>query len=95
MQQPPHLLAQPKLLQAESRPGHERKDAHAAVADLAALDMPVHAWLGDHDALIGADAAPALRDMRPDMTVHALAACGHAPLLSQPRRLARELESLL
>lgn len=64
-------------------------------ADLAALELPVYAWLGDNDALIGGDAATALRYLRPDVTVHLMTGCGHAPLLSQPPRLARELESLL
>ncbi len=63
--------------------------------DLASLALPVHAWLGENDALVGGDAAAALRDLRPDMAVNVLPDSGHAPLLSQPRRLARDLESLL
>lgn len=64
-------------------------------AELAGLAQPVHAWLGENDALLGGDAATALRDWCPAMAVNVLPDSGHAPLLSQPRRLARELESLL
>lgn len=57
----------------------------------AALEMPIHAWLGNRDALIGGDCAAALRDLQPTAEIHEFRHAGHAPLLSRPREMAHDL----
>ena len=60
----------------------------------AALEQPIHVWLGMRDALIGGDCAAALRALRPDTSIHELPRTGHAPLLSRAGPIAAGLESL-
>lgn len=64
-------------------------------AVFAGLRLPMHAWLGDRDALIGGDSAAAMQALQPAANIHELSRAGHAPLLSRPRELARDLELLL
>ncbi|MDZ7734986.1 MAG: alpha/beta fold hydrolase [Gammaproteobacteria bacterium] len=63
--------------------------------EFAGLDVPVHAWFGERDALIGNDCAAAVRALQPAARIHELPYAGHAPLLSRPGDIARDLEPLL
>ncbi|MCS3903323.1 pimeloyl-[acyl-carrier protein] methyl ester esterase [Methylohalomonas lacus] len=60
-------------------------------ARFAALELPVSCWLGDADALLGGDSAAAVQRLRPASQVHELRGCGHAPLVSQPQRIADDI----
>lgn len=57
----------------------------------AALEMPIHVWLGNRDALIGGDCAAALHALQPTAEIHEFRHAGHAPLLSRPRQIAHDL----
>ena len=61
----------------------------------AGLDMPIHAWFGQRDALIGSDCAAALRALQPTAAVHEFEHTGHAPLLSRPGAIVHDLAAKL
>jgi len=63
--------------------------------EFAGLDVPVHAWFGERDALIGNGCAAAVRRLQPAVRIHELPYAGHAPLLSRPGDIARDLGPLL
>lgn len=62
--------------------------------EFAALKLPVMAWYGAGDALLGGDSAAAVHILKPEARIKTLAGCGHALLIDRARRLARDVESL-
>ncbi|MGM0677415.1 pimeloyl-ACP methyl ester esterase BioH [Ectothiorhodospira marina] len=63
--------------------------------ELAALDCPVHAILGEYDTLVPPGVGESLRALRPDMKTPVIERAGHAPFLSRPDAFEETLRSLL
>nr|WP_274520627.1 pimeloyl-ACP methyl ester esterase BioH [Ectothiorhodospira variabilis] len=88
------LLSDPPAEQAL----HEGLDwlRHLDLRDeLAALECPVHAILGEYDTLVPAGVGEQLRALRPDMKTPVIERAGHAPFLSRPQAFEETLRSLL
>ncbi len=67
-------------------------DGRVALAD---LNMPVCHLLGEADPLVPVALAERLEADYPRHEIRRLPACGHAPMLSCPERLAAELDTVL
>ncbi|ANB03623.1 pimeloyl-ACP methyl ester esterase BioH [Ectothiorhodospira sp. BSL-9] len=63
--------------------------------ELAALDCPVHAILGEYDTLVPSGVGEQLRALRPGMKTPVIERAGHAPFLSRPQAFEETLRSLL
>lgn len=58
---------------------------------LAAIDKPVAAVLGSHDALVPAAVGPALQSVNPELQLQIIERAGHVPFLSHQKQLLETL----
>lgn len=60
-------------------------------SDLSQIQCPIHWILGQRDTLIPAAIAGQLQGLRPDMEISCIKDAGHAPFLSHPDEVVRQL----